>query len=275
MVFSVVIAAFNEEDFLPKTLQSLKNQTYKGPVEIIVVDNNSTDNTASIAAKYGARVIKETTQGYAFACNKGFYSAKGDIIARADADYVLPDTWLEKIANQFAKDHSIIALGGPAYPLESTWLENIFYYPGLLLWLYGLKILGRGFLIPNMAVKKEAFYKIGGFNTTIQFGEDNEICMRLKKIGKVAFCPHIYVYASTRRLRALGLFDFIVKYGFGNQIKMSQGKKITVGLNPVRLQPVPLANTSNPMIYLISGFTFYCLMVVLMLYCVIALFHHL
>lgn len=250
MKSSIVIPAYNEELFLPHLLNSLQKQTVKEPFEIIVVDNNSTDNTASIAQKMGAKVVKETKQGYAHACNKGFYSAKGDIIARADADYVVPTDWLEKIHQAFEKDQSLIALGGPPYPLESRWWENIFYYPVIVAWMYVLKFLGRGFLFPNMAVRNNAFLATGGFNTELEFGEDTDMCLRLKRIGKVVFSPSLYVYTSLRRLKSLGHVRMALYYSVGNQIAMWRGKKITVGLDPVRVLPKEQPNPQNPWLYL-------------------------
>jgi glycosyltransferase involved in cell wall biosynthesis len=144
---------------LPHLLQSLQKQTCTIPYEVIVVDNNSTDKTAEIAHKYGAKVVFEKTPGYAFACNAGFAAATGEIIARADADYVQPPEWLQNIWDAFEKDPKLVALGGPLYPLESHVLENVFYYPSIVIWMYLLKLLGRGFLFPNMAVKNHFMRK--------------------------------------------------------------------------------------------------------------------
>lgn len=250
MKISVVIPAYNEELFLPNLLTSLKNQTFSQPFEIIVVDNNSTDKTAEIAKKFGARVIYEKKRGYAHACNAGFTAAKADIIARADADYVLPIDWLEKIWKSFEKHPDVIALGGPLYPLESHFWENIIYYPGIVIWMYLLKALGRGFLFPNMAVRKSAYIKTGGFNTKLQFGEDTEMCLALKRIGKVAFVPSIYIYTSIRRMRSLGFIQTVFGYSFGNQIAMWLGKEANVGLEPVRIIPSGKPQTYKPWIFL-------------------------
>lgn len=251
MKISVVIPAYNEEAFLPNLLDSLQKQTFsKQDYEVIVVDNNSTDKTAAIAKKFGARVISESKRGYAYACNAGFAAAKGEIIARADADYVQPKDWLEKIWNAFEKNPAFAALGGPTYPLESTFLENIIYYPGILLWQYFLKMLGRGFLFPNMAARRSAYEKCGGFNTKLEFGEDTDMCLRLKLVGKVAFMPHIYNYSSIRRLRSLGLYELIVGYSFGNQIALWMGEKATVGLEVVRTIPDTKPKPYKPWVFL-------------------------
>lgn len=251
MKISVVIPAYNEEAFLPHLLDSLQAQTFsKQDYEVIVVDNNSTDKTAAIAKSYGARVISESKRGYAYACNTGFAAAKGEIIARADADYIQPKDWLEKIWKAFQKDLKLVATGGPLYPLESTILENIIYYPGIVIWMYILKLCGDGFLFPNMAVKKHAFEETKGFDKKLEFGEDTKMCLDLKKIGKVTYSPHIYVYTSIRKMRSLGFIQSVFGYSFGNHIAMWQGKKATVGLEVVREVPLGKPRQYKPWIFL-------------------------
>lgn len=252
MKISVVIPAYNEELFLPHLLTSLQKQTCNVPFEIIVVDNNSTDKTVDLAKKYGAKVMHEKHQGYAYACNKGFFSATGDIIARADADYVVPKEWLSYIHEAFEKDKKLTAIGGPLYPLESAWWENLIYYPGIVMWMYVLKFLGRGFLFPNIAVRRKDFLAVNGFNTSLSFGEDTDMCLRLKKLGKVVFSPRMYVYTSLRRLRSLGLLRTVINYSIGNQIAMWQGKKVTVGLEPVRIKPKQTPTPANPWLYVFT-----------------------
>ena len=247
---SVVIPAYNEELFLPRLLKSLKKQTFKEKFEVIVVDNNSTDKTVSVAKSFNAKVVVEKNQGYAQSCNRGFFAAKGEIIARADADYVVPEGWLQEIYDTFKKDSSLIGIGGPTYPLESTWLENVFYYPFVLIWMYILKVFRRGYLFPNMAVKKEAFYKTGGWNTKIAFGEDQNMCVQLKEIGEVGIVPNMYVYTSVRKLRFLGLFKHLFGYSFANQINMAFGIQKFVGMESVRVVPLQAPRPDKPGFYL-------------------------
>ncbi|GIW63942.1 MAG: hypothetical protein KatS3mg091_744 [Patescibacteria group bacterium] len=110
MKTSVIIPAYNEESYIDKTLESLVNQTVK-PFEIIVVDNNCTDKTTEIAKKYNCKVIKETKQGITPARNKGFNSAKGDILIKLDADTIVDKDFIEKIEKKFKKDQKLNLLG--------------------------------------------------------------------------------------------------------------------------------------------------------------------
>jgi glycosyltransferase involved in cell wall biosynthesis len=91
---SVVIPAYNEE----KSIQSVIRDFSKPYVsEIIVVDNNSTDKTAELARKSGAKVVTETNQGYGFALQRGMREAKGDIIILTEADCTFVGKDMEKL----------------------------------------------------------------------------------------------------------------------------------------------------------------------------------
>jgi glycosyltransferase involved in cell wall biosynthesis len=79
---SVIIPCFNEEAVLANCLEALRAQT-SVPLEVIVVDNNSSDKTALIAKKFGVKVVQEKQQGLIPARNKGFSVAKGDILGCA------------------------------------------------------------------------------------------------------------------------------------------------------------------------------------------------
>jgi len=211
-IFSIVIPAFNEERFLPRCLESLKNQDFKD-FEIIVVDNNSTDKTAEIAKKFGAILLFEKNQGVAFARQKGFQSGRGEIIATTDADTILPKNWLSRIFEEFKKDKDLVAFGGSCEfysgPISAKLASKFLLKPFLFL----DKIFSGGWSLMgcNMAIKKEAFLRVGGFNTNLKLNEDIEISHRLSKIGKIILDPNFKVKTSGRRYRnglILGLITY-------------------------------------------------------------------
>jgi glycosyltransferase involved in cell wall biosynthesis len=103
MNISVVVPAYNEEKFISDCLKALTSQTMQ-PFEIIVVDNNSTDNTVEIAKQFDVTVIHEKKQGMINARNAGYDFAKGSIIARTDSDTRVPKDWIEKISYHFEND---------------------------------------------------------------------------------------------------------------------------------------------------------------------------
>lgn len=130
MKVSVIIPAYNEEKYIGKCLLSLVKQEVL-PDEIIVVDNNSTDKTVEICKKFPVRIVKEKTQGMIAARNRGFDEAKYEIIARCDADVILPKDWIKRIKQSFGKK-PIDGLCGPvAYydlPLKSSFPVRVYMY---------------------------------------------------------------------------------------------------------------------------------------------------
>lgn len=126
---SVVIPVYNEEKLLPKSLESLSRQTLK-PLEIIVVDNNSIDNSAAIAMRYPlVRVVKEPQQGITYARTRGFDEAKGEILVRIDADTIVSPDFLKVYREAFVDDKVAAACGygaiaeiSPANRYFGTWL---------------------------------------------------------------------------------------------------------------------------------------------------------
>ncbi|MDQ0768021.1 glycosyltransferase involved in cell wall biosynthesis [Pseudarthrobacter defluvii] len=109
---SVVIPCKDDGPFLQRCLQALQSQTV-APLEIIVVDNDSSDDTPTIAATYGARVLHEHVPGIASAASAGYDAATGDVIARCDADSVPPPDWLERIHRRFQQEPDLALLTGP------------------------------------------------------------------------------------------------------------------------------------------------------------------
>jgi glycosyltransferase involved in cell wall biosynthesis len=209
---SVIIPAFNEEKFLGNCLLSLKEQDFKD-FEIIVVDNNSTDKTGEIAKKLGAILVFEKNQGIAFARNKGAKIAKGEILVFTDADTILPKNWLSRIKEEFEKDKELIAFGGSCQfysgPISVRLASKFLLKPFLFLDKFfsgGFNLMGC-----NMAIKKKAFFKVGGFNENLKLNEDVEISYRLREIGKVKLDPNFKVKTSGRRFRH-GLILGIANY---------------------------------------------------------------
>ncbi|WP_323960206.1 glycosyltransferase family 2 protein [Arthrobacter sp. JZ12] len=116
---SVVIPCKDDAGPLARCLETLAAQTL-APLEIIVVDNNSSDNSAEVAARFGARVIPEPTPGIAAAASTGYDAALGDLIARCDADTLAPADWLERIVDRFAAEPELAVLTGPGAFYDTT-----------------------------------------------------------------------------------------------------------------------------------------------------------
>lgn len=213
---SIVIPAFNESLFIAKTLESLSRQSFKN-FELIVVDNNSSDNTAEVARLFGAKVITEKKQGVAFARQTGFEVARGKIIATTDADTVLPENWTAEILKKFKQDENLVAFGG-LYKLHSGPLSARLIFPdfAFLFWLLDKKLV-KSWSLPgaNMAVCRKAFFAAGGFDTDINVGEDADLSRRLSRFGRVVLDRNFLVSTSGRRYSKgfiLGVSAYFKKY---------------------------------------------------------------
>lgn len=109
---SLIIPVYNEEDYLGDCLDAVAAQTLK-PLEVIVVDNNSTDGTLDIAKAYDfVTIVKDLRQHQSYAQHMGFSIAKGDIIGRIDADTIIPEDWVQKTLDNFNKNPEAIAITG-------------------------------------------------------------------------------------------------------------------------------------------------------------------
>ena len=203
-MFSVIIPALNEEAYIEKTLASLQAQDYRGDFEIIVVDNGSIDQTAKIAAEHGAIVIPEGKKGVSRALVTGVAAARGDILVFTDADTIVPKHWLSRYAETFQSDARVIAAGGPYFFYGERPTSKIFVNRVIMPILY---LVHQIFLHPfhptlpcaNMAVRRNAYERVGGFDADLTWGQEIELCKRLAKVGRILFLPRLKVMTSFRR----------------------------------------------------------------------------
>lgn len=210
MKLSLVIPTYNEEKYIEKCLESIKNQTV-APDEIILVDNNSKDNTVKIAKKFKIKIINEKQQGISFARNRGFNEAKYDIIARCDADCILPNTWIEQIKEDF-KSKNIDALGGPLYYFDIIIPNKKIFVAFIKLMKV---ILGHYPLIgPNMIVTKNIWNKVKKLvcNDNNLVHEDIDLAIHINKIGgKIKYDDKLINTISSRRLKN-NPYSYFIEY---------------------------------------------------------------
>lgn len=163
MSFSIIIPAFNEADTLPATLEALQHAN----AQIIVVDNNSTDNTADVAREHGATVVFEAHNQISKARNTGGRAASGDYLVFVDADTHVPPETLAKAYRLMQEQH--ITAGGAliVFDREVFWLAR---------WTIGLwncysrrrREAAGCFLFCT----REAFDAVGGFSERVYASEE-------------------------------------------------------------------------------------------------------
>jgi peptidoglycan/xylan/chitin deacetylase (PgdA/CDA1 family) len=203
-MISVVIPALNEEKFIGKCLESLKNQDYTGAYEIIVADNGSTDATVDTARSYGVKVLRcPQKKGVSHARQAGAYAACGNIIAQADADTVYPRNWLTKIADHFATRPDSAALSGRfLYKDPPSWAGFEYFLRDTINRL-SVKLLGKPLLVSGatFAFLKGAFLDVGGYSVNSFSADQIDISRRLSKAGRVYYDQDLYVLTSSRRVK--------------------------------------------------------------------------
>lgn len=201
---SVVIPALNEEKFLPDCLASLKNQDYKGEYEIIVADNGSTDDTAGIARKFGAKVVScPERKGVFYARQAGADAACGEIIAQADADTVYPRDWLQRIANQFASHPEAVAVSGRFIYGNSPWWAKFEYLLRHVVNRLTAALFARPLVVSGatLAFRRGAFLFVNGYRGLSYSPDQYGISKRLSKLGKVLYDKNLCVSTSSRSVQ--------------------------------------------------------------------------
>jgi len=217
MNISVVIPAYNEEKEIEPCIKSILKIAPENLLEIIVVDNVSTDKTGEVAAKVSplVRVVREPNKGLTWARQRGLLEAKGDILAYVDADTRMPENWFKILNHEYTRNSGMVCLSGPYYYYDlEEWQRKAIdaAYKGPFEAAY--KITKALVIGGNFAAKKTALEKIGGFDTNIQFyGEDTNLARRLKKVGRVVYNKKFFINTSGRRFVEEGFFNIGIRYG--------------------------------------------------------------
>jgi len=122
-MLSIIIPAYNEEEYLPKLLKCIKNQTCKD-YEVIVADADSKDKTRQVAKKHGCKIVKGGLP--AVGRNSGAKIAKGDILLFLDADVWFDDNFLKNAIDEFQKRKLDVA-GFYIHPIGDNVVDKIFF----------------------------------------------------------------------------------------------------------------------------------------------------
>lgn len=201
LTLTIVIPAYNEQDHIRSCLEAIAAQTIK-PDQVIVVDNNSSDNTVRIVQQYPfVKLLRERRQGVLFAKTKGFNAASGDIIGRIDADTILPPRWVQRV-KKFMAEASYAALTGPVnyydMPFPKTnhhpdhWMRaSIYNWSPKSPFLFG----------SNMAIRKSVWKKLSkDLCSDTYMHEDLDLAIHLYKNGnKIFYSNKLLAGASGRR----------------------------------------------------------------------------
>ena len=222
MRLSFVIPAYNEEAYLPACLESILAQTRQisDAVEIIVVNNASTDRTRQVALSFpGVQVVDEPLKGLTFARQAGFVASSGDLIANVDSDSRLTPGWVKLVLATFAAEPKMVAFSGPFVYYDLTPIQRVtvqvFYAVAFFVYALNRYVLRAGSMVQggNFVLRRQALEQIGGFDTSIAFyGEDTDIARRLNRVDNVKFTFDLKMYSSARRLKKEGMLTIAARY---------------------------------------------------------------
>jgi glycosyltransferase involved in cell wall biosynthesis len=206
MKLSIVVPAYNEEKYLPKTVAALKDALRSiSDHEVIVVDNESTDATRPIAESCGARIVMESEHNIAKVRNMGAEAANGEVIVFVDADTIVRSGVFEKILESMSSDKCVGGSVRVEYErARRTWVRFF-----MLSWLFWARFttMRQGAL---QFCRADVFHELGGYDDTIYVGEDIEFHWRLDKLarergGFTSFIETPMVLTSSRRWDKMGL----------------------------------------------------------------------
>lgn len=236
---SVIICSYNRQDYIIAALESLYEQTLlKSRYEVIVVDNNSQDQTSALVKEYirthtDLNIIYklETQQGASFARNTGAALANADLLVFMDDDAIAEPDYLENIL-KFYKEHPFVSgLGGriiPKYiPNEPEWMSH-FVSSLVGNFDYSKEVEqfkpGKYPLESNMIIRKKDFDLVNGFNTelpgvkgTLRIGgEGKDFFLKLQKAEKIIFYdPSVIVHHVVEVKKLTSEYMYRVASGIG------------------------------------------------------------
>lgn len=213
-VFSVVVCTYNRADLVADVLQSLIGQRLvSSHFEIIVVDNNSTDETKDVVNRLlrscsNLRYVMEARQGLSNARNRGWREAKGNYVAYVDDDCMMPEQWL-KVAYRIVKDIAPGVFGGPFFPFynspKARWFKDAYgsHQPfdkaQILTGNERLNIFGG-----NMFFRRDLLERTGGFDpklgmcgNKIAYSEETVLIQQISDSmpdEKFYFDPDLYLF---------------------------------------------------------------------------------
>jgi glycosyltransferase involved in cell wall biosynthesis len=212
--FSVVVPAYNEGGYLGAALTSLAQQRVDFGYEVIVVDNNSTDDTAAVALDHGAVVLHEPRPGVCAARERGSRAARGTFVVSTDADTIHPSDWLARLDAQFRANPDAVAVAGPCRYQDPPWWAAVFPPLWFAAVALGYALFGRIFYITatNLAFRGAEF---PGYNTALtQGGDEVDFLRRLSRRGRVVWDGRNPVFTSSRRMDQGLLYTLVVSFGY-------------------------------------------------------------
>jgi glycosyltransferase involved in cell wall biosynthesis len=205
LLVSIIIPTKNESLFLKDCLRSIFSSNYR-PIEVVVVDYRSTDNTIEIAKHFGVKVIEVDESGVGYASHIGVINSLGDIIIRTDADSFFISELINNTVNYFVLNKEIMLKHIGHYYYDGGFMANFFSHLYDKYWRDIWKTTGY-----FIAFRRDIYEGVGGFDPLKKVGEDFDFGKKVFNMHPIGYDPKELIFISSRRIQATGF----LKYLFG------------------------------------------------------------
>lgn len=254
---SIVICTYNRDKYIRQALDSIAAQTFdKALFEVVIIDNNSTDNTASIVKQFitehkglNARYVFEEQKGLSFARNRGIVEAQAPVISYVDDDAILSEGYVKAMAEFFTVHSNASGVGGKVIPkyesgAEPAWMNKYLYgFIGKVDHGDAIKKYDDSMKYPvgcNMTYKKEVLEKAGKFNNQLTFRSDDKfIFYKVKAVSdEIYYLPdaYLYHYIDSHRLTFDNFKKLFLKTGNEEKIRIrTESNKVILFTKGIRL----------------------------------------
>jgi len=245
---SVIMSVFNGEYLLDKSIESILNQTFTD-FEFIIIDDGSTDRTPDIIKKYETdkRVIAipQENIGLTKSLNKAIKIARGELIARQDADDISLKERLLYLVNEFKKNPTLVLCGTRAVIRsgelcyeskmldDNEILDKIYYY--------------NPFIHSSVMFNKKKFIEIGMYDETYSTTQDYDAWLRLKKLGKIKIIDNVLVerVINDNSISKKKIIDNVLVERVINDNSISKKKLFQQCINSFKIRRIYISNYVN------------------------------
>ena len=191
-MLSIIIPTYNEADQIAETIRKIYAANVQHPIEIIVADGGSIDDTLKIAAKCNAITILIEKKGRAAQMNKGASIAKGDTLYFLHADSIPPIKFTAYIMEAIDKGFSSGCF--------KLCFDHSHWFLKANSWFTRFNVNAVRFGDQSLFVTKDVFQRCGGFNESLLMMEDQEIIHRIKKYGKFIVMNNFVITSAKKYL---------------------------------------------------------------------------
>ena len=190
-LLSVVVPARNSAETIGACIRSLKEHIPPERVEILVVDNGSTDGTRRIALEQGIRLVEAPGVFVSEVRNRGAWEATGELLGFVDSDCTIAPDWYQAAVDLLDSDPAVAVVGSRhVIPDNPSWVEEVWHQA------HHLKVREQPREVPyipagNLVVRADVFRQVQGFDPSMETGEDPDLCNRIRSAGYNLSLIHI------------------------------------------------------------------------------------